>query len=287
MRFHISLIRSSTSKSVLLPLLISVVFIAGGAGVCQASALTVNPVAGTLSAKVDQMPIQMILTELSQKSGIAVFLDTSLLSKKVTAKFKNLGLEEGIKKLVSPYSSAMVFGKRKNARGQEELFLSEVKVYDSSNKNAAFAKVGEKGLTTASGEKDMAGKKTITVASAPPQIKNPAAAAAMRKKVSASILRTQLVQKHAMIQKQQQKMRHEELQSLRRIQQMEEQLQMVPEKERYQMQARLSQLKVNLNNTRQRNAHKLRTLQMESSRLKYQQAQYGAVLNDSSEPTSN
>jgi len=272
--------RSFFFMTSLFSVLAAVVFIAGGAAVCQASNLTIDLGNGTLSADIKQVPIQKVLTELSQKGNITVFLDTSLNSNKITAHFKNLPIEDGIKKLVSPYSSTMVFNKRSTADGQDELYVSEVKVFESSNKNTAFEQVGKKRFPTASTEGNMPRKNAITVAAAPLEVRDPAAAAAMRKRVSASILRTRMAQKNAAIRRQQQKMRHEELQSIRRIQHLEEQLQLVSEKGRTKMQAQLSMLKTNLRNTRQRNQSKLRTLQRENNQLKHQQLKYGAALSE-------
>lgn len=281
-------LRFPYDHAVILSVCMGVVFGFGGIAVGQPSNLTVDIVAQTLSASADQVPIQKVLFELSRKGQIGVFLDKTLKSKRVTANFSDLGFEEGIKKLVSPYSSAVVFGKRTAADGKEQLYVTEVKVFDSSNKNAAFEPIGATRSPSEMAGQPMTKQTSVTVASAPPQIQNPAEAAAMRKRVSASILRTRMAQKNAAIRMQQQKMRHEEMQTLRRIEQLKEQLPLVSESERMKMQAQLAMLQTDLRTARQRNQSKLRTLLRENNQLKHQQLQYGAALyNEKSSASQN
>lgn len=266
---------------------LAVVFIAGSYAVCQASNMTLDYRAGKLSANVSGVPIQKVLKILSAKSGITVFLDNSLKSKRISARFENLTLEEGIKRLVKPYSSAMVFGKRTTADGRRVFYVSEVKVFDSSNKKATFELVGKKMSGTnsikskATWENRRTGS-TVKFASVPPAIKDPARAAAFKKKVSASVLRTRIVQKKAALRRLEQKMRHEEEQKIRKIQQLETQLKTASDSELNRIQANISMLSADLNNFRQRSAGELKKLQREHDQLRNEQLKYGASLGGSS-----
>ena len=118
-----------------LSVLLTFIRIPGHDGVSHASHLSLDYNLGKLSANVSGAPLQKVLETLSAKCGMSVFLDTSLKSKKTSAEFENLPLEKGIKKLVNPYSSAMIFGKRITPEGRSEFFISELKVFDSSNSN--------------------------------------------------------------------------------------------------------------------------------------------------------
>ena len=127
-----------------LSVLFTFILIPGRYGVSHASDLSLIYNSGKLSANVSGASLQKVLETLSAKCGMNVFLDSSLKSKKIFSEFEDLPLEKGIKRLVNPYSSAMIFGKRASPEGRSEFFITELKVFDSSSNKASYVLMGEK-----------------------------------------------------------------------------------------------------------------------------------------------
>lgn len=268
----------NSSRSVfltfVLSVLLAVVFMAANYAVCYASNLTLDYRSGKLSADISKVPIQKVLRELSKKSNITVFIDTSLKSKKISAQFKNLSLERGIKKLVKPFSSAIVYKQRITPDGRKKLYVSEVKVFDSSNQKATFELVGGKkmsgteSITPTSGRKNWLSQRAIRVTLPPPEIREPARAAASSKRVSAYVLRTRLTQKMAEIRRLKQRMNREEQQKINNLERLKRQLSTASESEKMKIQSRMSLLSLDLNNSRKRYDRDLKRLQRGLDQLK-------------------
>lgn len=76
-----------------------------------------------IDADLSQAPLRTILADLSNKTGIQVYIEKGLEGS-VSTRFSSLSLEEGIKRILSGYSSSMIFTKAKG-----KIRLSEVKVF--------------------------------------------------------------------------------------------------------------------------------------------------------------
>lgn len=252
----------------------AVVLILGIPSFSHASELSLEYSSGRLSVNASNAPLEEVLKTLSLKCGLKIFLDSSLASKHISAKFDNLSLEQGIKKLVSPYSSAMIFEKIVTPGGRNDFYISEVKVFDSSNKKASYILVGTK-------TPDQAAKASIQmeenikldklkkkVVSVPEYIKNPAKAAAFSKRVSVSVLRTRIIGKMTELRRLRKIVYHEEEQKRRNIEQLRKQLNIAPEGEKMKIQSKMSFLTADLNNSRKRYDRDLKRLQRELDQLK-------------------
>ncbi|MBW2031679.1 MAG: hypothetical protein JRH06_13060 [Deltaproteobacteria bacterium] len=240
----------------------------------HASGLSLEYSSGRLSVNASNAPLEKVLKTLSLECGLKVFLDSSLASKRISAKFDNLSLEQGIKKLVSPYSSAIIFEKMVTSGGRNDFYISEIRVFDNSNKKVSYILVGRKTPHQAAKaplqeeenmKLDELEKKVVSV----PQYKrDPAKAAAFSKRVSASVLRTRLTQKMAEIRRLKQRMNREEQQKIRNLEQLKEQLEIAPKGEKMKIQSKMSLLSLDLNNSRKRYDRDLKRLQRGLDQLK-------------------
>jgi len=91
---------------------------------------------GSLTADVENAPLIKVLEKLSKECGASVFVDKSIQNKLISAKISNLPVEKAIKRLVTPYSSVAVFSQKINKKGDKELFISDIKVFESSKGGA-------------------------------------------------------------------------------------------------------------------------------------------------------
>ena len=137
---------------------VSVVLIAATLMPGYASELTLEYASGNLSANVSKVSLENLVKALSSACDIKVFLDESIKSKEISTSFSSLPLEKAIERLVKPYSTALVFGKKRTLKAQTQFYVKEVKIYDSSNKNASYMRVGENGIPG----KERTIKQTIT-----------------------------------------------------------------------------------------------------------------------------
>lgn len=248
----------------------------------KASDISIEYKSDKLSADVSNAPMQNVLTLLSVKLDIPIFLDQTLKAKKVSAKFENMTVEDGIKKIVHPYSTAIIFGKKTNAEGKNVFFISKLNVYNSSNKEPAYLAVGDtknkknhnKGNIPISERTHRAQKKTEI----PEERKDPAKAARLNKKISASILRSKITYKTASIRKLQQKMADQKKKKMMQIQNLEQQLSSADDQEKKELQSKLILLRSDMNSSREKDAQALKKHQIELERMKkkiknYEQAE--------------
>jgi hypothetical protein len=254
--------------------LVTVFLVLGDRAMCHASGLSLEYSSGRLSADVSKCTVQKALDALSKKCGITVFMDSSLKSKTISAKFDKLPLEEAVKKLVNPYSSAVIFAKRVTPGAGERFYISELKVFDSSNKNTSYILVGKK----TSDHKDKASiskkaseemEKANKVVSIPEEIKDTAKAASFNKKVSYSVIRTRITQKMSEMRQLQQRMKYEEEQKRRQIQLAREKLNGASGRELDKIGSEISMFTVDLKNTKNRNDDQLNKLQRDLDQLKH------------------
>jgi len=86
-----------------------------------------------INADLKQASLRMVLADLSKKAGIQVYIEKGLEGN-VSTRFSNLSFEQGIKRILSGYSSSMIF-----AKAEGEIKLSEVKVFEKGHSyNADF-----------------------------------------------------------------------------------------------------------------------------------------------------
>ncbi len=116
---------------------ISIFFLCLSVAVCfcepvsaaETVSLSVNR--GTVSADINNASLKKVLAKLSAECGAAVYLDESLQDKTVSIKLENQPIEDAIKRLVSPYNSAVIFSQRQNPSGEKEFYISNIKVFQS------------------------------------------------------------------------------------------------------------------------------------------------------------
>ena len=256
--------------------LLTSILIPGNLGLCHASSLSLKYDSNKLTAHVSGAPLQNVLETLSAECGMSVFLDRSIKSEKIFAEFEKLPLEKAIKKLVNPYNSAVVFSKRTSPTGKSEFFISELKVFDSSNAKTTYLSVGKEAseqtsrdsspsLSDKANQKiDMTNKVVIPV----PEIRtDPAQIAALNKKISASVLRTRISQKRTQLHELQEKARFEEAQKRNEIQELEQQMNIAPDSEVKRIQAAISALSADLENSKIRNVEEQKRLNRELDQL--------------------
>lgn len=264
--------------------LISVFLVGMSTSVSAASMSISYDSEGNISADVSKGTLHNVLNELSQKTGITIFLDTSLKSKKISATFKKLALDQGIKKLISPYSSAIIYGKRIGPDGKDVFFVSELRVFEKGKEKAIFVRVGDtSGLPV-----DQAGntikatdmKTTNESANStgiPERLKDPARAAEHHKKAGAASLRARISRSIAKIRHLKNKMRYEEEQKRYEIQEYEAELQEAPENEARIIQSKLNLGTIELRAIKKRNSDELNRLQRELNQLKRSQVMVGSA----------
>lgn len=80
-----------------------------------------------IDADLKQAPLRIVLADLSKKTGIQVHIEKGLEGN-VSTMFSNLSLEEGLKRILSGYSSSMIF-----AKVEGEIKLSEIKVFEKGH----------------------------------------------------------------------------------------------------------------------------------------------------------
>jgi hypothetical protein len=85
-----------------------------------------------LTAEISNAPVIKVLEKLSEVCGAEVFVDASIQNKPISANIHSLPVERAVKRIVSPYSSVAVFSQRTHADGSKELFISDIKVFESS-----------------------------------------------------------------------------------------------------------------------------------------------------------
>lgn len=254
--------------------LLTVVLTSGPYMVSHASDLSLDYASGKLSANVSNVPLVKVLEALSAKSGIKVLLDESLKSKTVSAEFENLPIEKGIKRLVQPHSSAMIFGKRTTPAGRVEFYVSELKVFDNTKGGVSYMLVGKKMQDRKDRvpiplEEDQRVIRPERAVHVPPQTRDPAKAAAFHKKASSLVLRTRVAQKLSELHQRRRKMQREEDQKKNQLRQLRQKLNGAAENEVREIQANISSLRLDLRNLQIRNAQELKRLQREVDQLKH------------------
>jgi len=239
--------------------------------ISYAANMVIEYKSGRLSADVSETPLVQVLKKLSDICGMTTFVDSTIQSKKISVKFENLPVENGVKRLVNPYSSAVIFSKKTTSEGQEEFYISELKVFDKGNKKVSYVVVNEKGagriVKVQSDGQEMT-KQAKIAGSVPEERKDTAKMAALNKKISSSVLRSRITGKMAELRRLKEKIRSEEEQVNRQIKEAKDNLSSAPEDETGKIQSQLSMLTSKQKNLKKRNADGLKRLQREVDQLR-------------------
>jgi len=86
-----------------------------------------------LTAEISNVPVIDVLKKISEICGAEVFVDASIKNNTISANIHSLPIEKAVKRIVSPYSSVAVFSQRMKSNGDKELYISDIKVYESSS----------------------------------------------------------------------------------------------------------------------------------------------------------
>jgi len=240
---------------------------------------------GKLSADVTEIPLDKILTALSEEAEIAVYIDPSLRSKRITARFESLPLDEGIKRLISPYSSAFVYRQEAgDGDGQASFHVAEVQVFDRGKEDSPLVLVGKLPSvsdTGVTGKRDLHQDTTTRTGnvSVPAYIKDPARAATLHKRSTAQSLRSRIQHTMARIRRLEQKQQDESAQRQRKIQELKEALENAPESESRQLQAKLAIHQSEARNMRDRDHNELMKFRKELNQLRKRQAAIHAAMS--------
>jgi hypothetical protein len=257
---------------------ISVILISGSFTPGHASKLNLKYTSGKLTADVSKASLQNVLKALSEKCDIKVFLDESIKQKRISTRFSNLPLEKAIARLVKPYGSVLVFGRKKASEGKTEFYVKEVKIYDSSKKKSSYIKVGGKGSpskerafsqrSTAGEQRRMNGGRH-EMAPIPNVLRDPIKAAAYKKEISSKMLQTRMTKKISELQQLQRRMRYDEEKKRHKLMQLQNELKTASESDAKQIQSELSFLSADLKNSSQRNGAELKRLQTQLEQMKH------------------
>lgn len=102
-----------------------------------------------IDADLSQAPLRTVLADLSNKTGIQVHIEKGLEGS-VSTRFSNLLLEDGLKRILSGYSSSMIFTK-----AEGKIMISEIKVFEKGHSDNAALEI-----LTASTTKKSAGQES-------------------------------------------------------------------------------------------------------------------------------
>jgi hypothetical protein len=97
---------------------------------------------GRVTARLDRVPLRVVLDRISQEAGVAVEVEKGL-DGPVSARILGMPLEEGLKRILSGYSSSMVFSKVDSGTDKGNFILSELKVFGKGKKGESqFESIG-------------------------------------------------------------------------------------------------------------------------------------------------
>ncbi len=106
---------------------ISIFVVFAPAGITLGSQSGISIKGDRIDADLNQAPLRAVLADLSKRTGIQVHIEKGLEGN-VSTKFSNLSLEKGLKRILSGYSSSMIFTKVK-----ENVMISQIKVFKNGH----------------------------------------------------------------------------------------------------------------------------------------------------------
>ncbi len=245
------------------------------AAASHAADISITYKEGRLSALVSGAQLIDVLKALSDQYDTAVFVDDSIQSKKISVTFNNLELEDGVKRLVNPYNSAMIFTKKTDSYGREYFHLSQIKVFNKDSAAATFVTVNGEDKeqdhsvrhAAISGETYRVKEMADRIRSTPSDRKDAARSAEMNKKISASVRRSQVTQTLARLQQAKNKKLAEEAKTYRLLEEAKSRLDNASEQDLQRIQAQISMYNAELRTTRARNSNEIKRLERELARL--------------------
>ena len=277
MKRKLAAIRSGSCAGPLLSLFLAPVFLLSfAAALSHASDISIIYNGSRLSAHVSGARLIDVMKTLSDQCGVTVSVDSSIQSQKISVQFDNVKLEDGVKRLVNPYNSAMIFTKETDPEGRDNFYLSQLKVFDEDSAAATYVNVSEMDKkqdqsverTSFSGETYRAKEMADRIRSTPNERKNAARAAATNKKISASVRRTQVTKTLAQLRQAKSRKRAEEATVQRQIEEARNKLNGASEQELQHIQAQISSYSAKLSSTRARNTEEIKRLERELTQLR-------------------
>jgi hypothetical protein len=135
---------------IFLNLMIHILFLFGLIGFVQANEtekIRIELNGEFITAEISNAPVIKVLEKLSDVCGAEVFVDESIQNNKISANIRSLPVERAIKRIVQPYSSVAVFSQRIQKNGDKKLYISEIKVFESSTggDNVQYVNVSKSG----------------------------------------------------------------------------------------------------------------------------------------------
>jgi len=83
--------------------------------------------AGRMDAALEGETMRRVMEEVARQSRISIFVEKSLLDTPLTVRFRNLSVEEGLRKMIGQQSYAMVFSAKRDALGNHP--VKAIRVY--------------------------------------------------------------------------------------------------------------------------------------------------------------
>ena len=116
-----------------------------------------------LTAEISNAPVIKVMEKLSEICGAEVFVDSAIQNNKISANIRSLTIEKAIKRIVQPYSSVAVFSQRTKNDGVKELFISDIKVFESSTggDNVQYINATKSGVSRPNYPEQKAGKSQV------------------------------------------------------------------------------------------------------------------------------
>jgi len=93
--------------------------------------ITMSYEEGYLDADIQNASLRKVFEKLSEVYGTTVFVDQAIQDKQLSVRFSNMPIEKAVKRLASPYSTVTVFSQRQGKKGENEFYISDLKVYGS------------------------------------------------------------------------------------------------------------------------------------------------------------
>ncbi len=123
-----------------IPVIVSAIMLWASAGICAEPStcqVMFNPVRSTISVDMEHADIADVADTIAEKTGAKVLLDRSL-QRKITAKFSEIPLEQGIRRLLEPTSTAFEFTKITAGSGPVRYHLDSVRIFDSGKPSPEY-----------------------------------------------------------------------------------------------------------------------------------------------------
>ncbi len=227
-----------------------------------------------LTANIFNQNLEKVMKLVARKTGIVIFLDKSLKSKTVSAKFENISMEKGLKNIVVPFSTAFVYKKNQTINGEEIFSILEMKIYDKGKNDIVYMEFSKTNNATINNSRSSFDNKNIhnndmmRDSKLPERVFDPALSAAHSKKVNKAVLRAMMQKKFSNLRTLNNRLTNEENRKLEKMNYLKNDLNNASDEETKEIKKRILLLNTEFENSRQRLTKELKQLQNEYSLLK-------------------